>query len=112
MVRTRAAAPLLHIRVKNGDTGGMGLNAGAIIGQSLRLSPADLGISILPLHHVGGIACNLIAPLLLELSADLSERVEAGGSLIISGVLRAQEQHGRLVRAEGGCAARQSGQPH
>lgn len=37
------------------------------------------------------VLANLIAPLLLELSADLSERVEAGGSLIISGVLRAQE---------------------
>ena len=38
--------------------------AGASIGQSLRLSSADVGLSMLPLHHIGGIACNLIAPLL------------------------------------------------
>ncbi|MEP3107731.1 MAG: AMP-binding protein [Hyphomicrobiales bacterium] len=40
------------------------MRSGAIIGQSLQLSPADLGISMLPLHHVGGIACNIIAPTL------------------------------------------------
>ena len=37
---------------------------GAVINESLRLSPADLGISMLPLHHVGGISCNLIAPMI------------------------------------------------
>lgn len=36
---------------------------GALISQSIQLSPADLGISMLPLHHVGGISCNLIAPI-------------------------------------------------
>ena len=40
------------------------MRAGAVIAHSLRLSPADLGISMLPLHHIGGISCNLIAPLL------------------------------------------------
>lgn len=40
------------------------MRSGAAIGQSLVLSPADLGISMLPLHHIGGIACNLIAPLI------------------------------------------------
>ncbi len=38
--------------------------AGSGIAQSLNLSWADIGISMLPLHHVGGLACNLIAPLL------------------------------------------------
>ncbi|WP_243614006.1 AMP-binding protein [Shimia aestuarii] len=40
------------------------MRSGAGIGASLTLSPADIGVSMLPLHHVGGIACNLIAPLL------------------------------------------------
>ncbi|MAI78534.1 MAG: hypothetical protein CL917_06325 [Deltaproteobacteria bacterium] len=40
------------------------MRSGALIGESLALSPTDLGLSILPLHHVGGITCNLIAPLL------------------------------------------------
>lgn len=40
------------------------MRAGAGISQSLQMSPAELGISMLPLHHVGGITCNLIAPLL------------------------------------------------
>lgn len=40
------------------------VRSGSIIGRSLRLGAADLGISMLPLHHVGGIACNLVAPLL------------------------------------------------
>lgn len=35
-----------------------------MIGRSLNLSGEDLGLSLLPLHHVGGIACNLVAPLL------------------------------------------------
>jgi len=37
------------------------------------------------------VLANLIAPLLLDLSADLSARLEPGGSLIVSGILRAQE---------------------
>jgi acyl-CoA synthetase (AMP-forming)/AMP-acid ligase II/acyl carrier protein len=40
------------------------VRSGSIIGRSLRLSAADLGISMLPLNHVGGIACNLVAPML------------------------------------------------
>ncbi|NNK77329.1 MAG: AMP-binding protein, partial [Litoreibacter sp.] len=40
------------------------MRSGALIGGSLDLSPADAGISMLPLHHIGGIACNLAAPLL------------------------------------------------
>ncbi|MEO0418977.1 MAG: AMP-binding protein [Pseudomonadota bacterium] len=38
--------------------------AGAGIARSLDLRPDDMGLSVLPLHHVGGITCNLIAPLL------------------------------------------------
>ncbi|MFY0690474.1 MAG: AMP-binding protein [Paracoccaceae bacterium] len=40
------------------------MRSGAMIGGSLDLSPTDVGISMLPLHHIGGIACNLAAPLL------------------------------------------------
>ena len=32
------------------------------IAQSLDLTADDIGVSMLPLHHVGGIACNLVAP--------------------------------------------------
>lgn len=39
------------------------VRAGALIAQSLDLSPRDHGLSMLPLHRVGGIACNLVAPL-------------------------------------------------
>jgi acyl-CoA synthetase (AMP-forming)/AMP-acid ligase II/acyl carrier protein/dienelactone hydrolase len=40
------------------------IRSSAIIGISLDLSQDDLGISMLPMHHVGGISSNLIAPLL------------------------------------------------
>jgi len=38
--------------------------AGAMIARSLQLTGEDVGLAMLPLHHVGGIACNLIAPLI------------------------------------------------
>ena len=37
--------------------------AGIGIASSLGLSSADSGLNMLPLHHIGGISCNLIAPL-------------------------------------------------
>ncbi|WP_171136700.1 AMP-binding protein [Ruegeria sp. HKCCC1038] len=40
------------------------MRAGALIAQSLDLAPHETGLSVLPLHHVGGISCNLVAPLL------------------------------------------------
>ena len=41
------------------------LAAGAQLAISMGLSTADVGINIgMPLHHVGGIACNLMAPLI------------------------------------------------
>lgn len=40
------------------------VRSGALIGRSLELGASDRGISMLPLHHVGGIACNLVAPML------------------------------------------------
>lgn len=40
------------------------LTAGAGIATSLQLTSDDSGVSMLPLHHVGGISCNLVAPLL------------------------------------------------
>ena len=40
------------------------VRSAAMIGRSLDLGPDDLGVSMLPLHHVGGIACNLVAPML------------------------------------------------
>ncbi|MEM1410953.1 MAG: AMP-binding protein [Pseudomonadota bacterium] len=45
-------------------TGARLLQASAAIADSLRLRPADKGISMLPLHHVGGLSCNLVAPFL------------------------------------------------
>jgi len=40
------------------------LRAGSEISRSLALKSNDLGIAMLPLNHVGGITCNLIAPML------------------------------------------------
>ncbi|MEP0564008.1 MAG: AMP-binding protein, partial [Paracoccaceae bacterium] len=40
------------------------MRSGTMIAKSLDLSPADQGVSMLPLHHIAGIACNLVAPLL------------------------------------------------
>ncbi|MEO0343619.1 MAG: AMP-binding protein [Pseudomonadota bacterium] len=64
--------PVLLLRT-SGSTGqpktvsyslGRLLRAGAMIAQSLELNSKDRGLSMLPLHHVGGISCNLIAPAL------------------------------------------------
>ncbi|MGR3512707.1 MAG: AMP-binding protein [Paracoccaceae bacterium] len=41
------------------------MRAGASIARSLALTPSDHGLSMLPLHHVGGISCNLVAPALV-----------------------------------------------
>ncbi|MDG1462407.1 MAG: AMP-binding protein, partial [Gammaproteobacteria bacterium] len=40
------------------------MRSGVMLGQSLQLTRADSGLSMLPLYHVGGIACNLVAPML------------------------------------------------
>jgi len=38
--------------------------SGHALAASLDLSQNDIGLNMMPLHHVGGICCNLIAPLL------------------------------------------------
>ena len=40
------------------------MRSGWMIANSLNLTREDSGVSMLPLRHVGGITCNLIAPLL------------------------------------------------
>ena len=36
---------------------------GRALADSMALQPADVGYNVMPLHHVGGIACNLMCPL-------------------------------------------------
>ena len=38
--------------------------SGRALAESMQLCGTDCGINMMPLHHVGGIMCNLIAPLL------------------------------------------------
>ena len=38
--------------------------SGEALAASLQLGPDDCGLNMMPMHHVGGIACNLFAPLL------------------------------------------------
>ena len=42
------------------------LSTGAAMAESLQLSAKnnDVGLNMMPMHHIGGIACNLFAPLL------------------------------------------------
>ena len=37
--------------------------SGQALAESMQLSTEDVGLNVMPLHHVGGIACNLMAPL-------------------------------------------------
>ena len=39
------------------------LRSGEALARSMGLTPHDVGLGVMPLHHVGGIACNLFAPL-------------------------------------------------
>ena len=39
------------------------IEGGRAIADSLALTQDDVALNLLPLHHVGGIACNLMAPL-------------------------------------------------
>jgi ribosomal protein L11 methyltransferase len=66
--------------------------------ENARINGLEYGLDL----HLGGpdaaprerfpiVLANLIAPLLLDLAADLSARLEPGASLIISGILCAQE---------------------
>ena len=40
------------------------LASGNALAGSLELRESDVGLNMMPLHHVGGITCNLMAPLL------------------------------------------------
>ena len=40
------------------------LASGAILAATMQLCTFDCGVNMMPLHHVGGITCNLIAPLI------------------------------------------------
>ena len=63
---------LLHTSGTTGEpkavtyTLSMLIRAGGGLARSMDLSPRDTGISMLPLHHVGGLLCNLVAPLLVS----------------------------------------------
>ena len=54
-------------------------------------------VSTTPLHEVGGrhqvVVANILAPTLIELADDLKARLDAGGVLIISGVLAGRFDH-------------------
>ncbi|KAL1529131.1 hypothetical protein AB1Y20_000091 [Prymnesium parvum] len=39
------------------------LASGRALASSLALQPSDLGLNMMPLYHVGGIACNLLCPM-------------------------------------------------
>lgn len=54
------------------------LLAGAGIAASLELSEIDLGLAMLPLHHVGGISCNLIAPLVSASAMHFAKAFDSG----------------------------------
>ena len=56
---------------------GFALRGSTGIADSLRLGPSDLGLSMLPLHHVGGISCNLLAPLLAASPMRFAARFDA-----------------------------------
>ena len=36
---------------------------GCALAASMKLDESDVGLNVMPLHHVGGIACNLMAPM-------------------------------------------------
>lgn len=40
------------------------VSAGHALAESMALCQADLGLNMMPLHHIGGIACNIFAPLI------------------------------------------------
>ena len=40
------------------------LASGGALAESMQLCRTDCGLNMMPMHHIGGIACNLIAPLL------------------------------------------------
>lgn len=42
------------------------LASGSALAQSMQLGADDVGLNMMPLHHVGGIACNLLAPLVAQ----------------------------------------------
>ena len=39
------------------------LAAARALAESLALTPDDVGLNMMPMHHIGGITCNLLAPL-------------------------------------------------
>ena len=39
------------------------MDSGRALAESIQLNADDVGLNTMPLHHVGGIACNLIAPI-------------------------------------------------
>ena len=38
------------------------IESGCGLARSMQLAAADVGLNMMPLHHIGGIACNLMAP--------------------------------------------------
>ena len=46
------------------------LAGGRALAESMRLTSADVGLNAMPLHHVGGIVCNLVATLVSGGSMD------------------------------------------
>lgn len=40
------------------------IESGRALADSMQLNGSDVGLNVMPLHHVGGIACNVMAPLL------------------------------------------------
>lgn len=52
------------------------VSSGVALAKSLELCSSDFGVNMMPLHHIGGIACNVLAPLVAECSMLFLPRFE------------------------------------
>ncbi|KAL1512195.1 hypothetical protein AB1Y20_005459 [Prymnesium parvum] len=65
------------------------LASGAALAASLALTPDDVGLNTMPLYHVGGIACNLLCPLVSNSRMSFHPGFSAAGffeALAIEGI--------------------------
>ena len=55
--------------------------SGQALADSMGLKPSDVGYNVMPLYHVGGIACNLMCPLVSRGRMIFREHFSADGAL-------------------------------
>ena len=58
--------------------------SGQALASSMKLTCSDVGVNMMPLHHIGGIACNLLAPLLSQGRMTFEQAFNAATWLSIS----------------------------